>query len=447
MTYSPTMAVPSSTIIANKVKNEEFKIWKKTVPSLYQHISNLKPEFAAQEPHSIRTISFIDELVPNVERGILTVTLLYTQSDKIFKVRSSLPLGAYVSDLQQVSQPICDPNYYGIDNEPLFQYDWIFKGEDIIKLVTLDSESFVALTANGSLGWFTTFGMEPTKIITDETCTRGNGYDFTVSRDKKQIIKTSGAGDVLKMYDIVSGELLKEWKEEGSSTQHSKINNVQFVGTDFVGACYDDCVKFWHLKSEDKKPKLILKEPSDIDQGNYSEFAMSPLIDTLFITGTNSGVIKVWDLRTLFGTTWQDENKTSCNPIAEFIHFDGEAVIDLKFSPTDATNFLTVGSSGQVYHWSLEGIYSMFDSGANNIDSDENKDDEEHSTDGTPKVFDEDLQNECLLFLHTGGFNAAESTTTCRKNMVVYQESIPDLIAALDRGGLLTVYKPFTGKI
>ena len=73
----------------NKIKNEEFKIWKKSIPSLYQHISSLKPIFGPEvdeSPSTLRSLVFTNDSSCDKSKGVLSVPLLYSQGSEIFEV-------------------------------------------------------------------------------------------------------------------------------------------------------------------------------------------------------------------------------------------------------------------------------------------------------------------------------------------------------------------------
>ena len=57
----------------NKVRNEEYKIWKKSVPFLYQHISSVRPRFDSRVEDTSKfekRLTFTDKVVPDKKKGL-----------------------------------------------------------------------------------------------------------------------------------------------------------------------------------------------------------------------------------------------------------------------------------------------------------------------------------------------------------------------------------------
>lgn len=426
-TSDPTVTIAPAIILTNKVKNEEFKIWKKTVPSLYEHIWNLKPTYASSDPKVQRTIAFSDEIEKNESRGILTTSVLYAQSDKIYKIENSLPLGAQYKVMSDDNR-LAEPNYYGLENEMASQYSWVFANETIQKIIYLRADSFIVISESGNMGWFSSELMQPNKKFVDEECEGSDErYDFDVSKDFKTVVKSSGKR--ANMIQVVNSdaEVTRRW----TLPSDCKIQSVRFLDDSLFGACCDDnTIKFYDLNSVNDNPLWTLDYKNNEDSSdNLVFFEVSPLVNTLFATGSNKGHISLWDIRTIAGNAVTVGSESSPREIVQFDHLDNSVVADIKFSPTTASQLLTVDGSGRIYHWDLENLFSKGD-------------------ESQEEMSDEEIQSDCLTFLHTGGFynNTDASSQNRAVIRIAYHPIIDGLISVVNNDGLLTVYKAFTGK-
>ena len=115
------------------------------------------------------------------------------------------------------------------------------------------------------------------------------------------------------------------------------------------------------------------------------------------------------------------------NEIAKLFHSGGDSVVDILFSQTSATEFVTVGGTGNVYHWDMEYSFSRND--------DDNEDE-------VRVAAPEELQGQCLKFFHTGGTRRS-SNQFGKRNTVALHPVINDFVGTVDSDSLVTAYKPF----
>ncbi|CAI4053117.1 hypothetical protein SKDZ_16G1350 [Saccharomyces kudriavzevii ZP591] len=440
----------------NKIKNEEFKIWKKSIPSLYQHISSLKPIFGAsvdESPSTPRSLIFTDNKACEKAKGILNVPLFYSQGSDILEVECIMPLGLHYRRPENSIEPIPQPDYT-MESQKVEQTvltpKWEFTGETIEKLIYVDNSEInvkvIALSSNGSLAWFRdgvklpvyTMLESPTPLSATSSVEQNDKVcvDFAISNDSKTLAVTrgtllDGASATIKLIDNSSriGEVMRTIAVPGIKN----IQEIKFLDSHIFVTCSDDgVIRFWDGKSGGE-PLWTLNDSLD---GKTCCFAVSPFVDTLFMTGTSSGAIKAWDLRAIVASMdsaadpklTREHNKV--NELFKVHHFYSEQVSKIQFSAVLPTEMITVGGLGNVYHWDFEPIFSNY----NEINED------------FQGIISDEVEAESMTFYHTEGCRR-EIGENNKFNTVAYHSCIEDLVATVDSDGLITVYKPFTGKV
>ena len=440
----------------NLQKNEEFKIWKRAVPSFYQHISTFKPQFSkAPEnlPQLTKSLVFSDRIEENIKDGLLEISGFYSLGNEIYEFKSMLPLGACYDGAEALA---VDPNYGNslkIFEDTRFEPTWISPEEKLVKLGHLGSENVIGITESGSLLWFKDGLRVPTQtsvpgsLLSDSSNVK-KFVDFDISPDKSSILRFErhnyGSSDRQGQKSQCSlclvdnkgrtGDVIRtisfEWE------QHA-VPDIHYDDDDDDGGCRflqnqnllasctsDNKVRFWDTRSSSDSPICILNvgEGLDTATGRLQAFDTSKTIDTLFATGSDSGIVKVWDMRTVMGS-FQSKTTESQRELLSFSHLEGnDGVTDIQFSKSSATDFITVGNSGSVYHWNME--YAC------------------RASMGTVRGYTDES---CLVFYHTGGFRGHIEGASKRKT-AVYHPVVDNLIGTIEDDGLITVYKPFTGE-
>lgn len=445
----------------NKVRNEEYKIWKKSVPFLYQHISSVRPKFSSRVDDALKSekrLTFSDKVIPDKKKGLLSTTALYSQGSDVYEIDCDLPLGAFYPKAgdKDDKKALPDPDYgdaFARAQEEVPQAKWTFLGESITKISYMGSgpgdSNLLAMSKNGSLAWFRD-GIKVPVHIMQEIMGPGTSFssihsyttpeqlsvsDFALSEDYETLVKCQSNGkeeeSILKVVDNSGspGDVLRTIRIPAAVT-----NTVRFFDNHLFATCSDDNVlRFWDTRTEGK-PLWDLTDPN---HGKILSFGVSPVVDTLFATGTDTGIVKVWDVRAVVAAM-DDYSKRQHgqdpvqNELINFYHSGGDSVVDVQFSHTSSSEFLTVGGSGNVYQWDLDYFFSEYgEKTADTLDMDIAKADI--------------LQSQCLKFLHTGGSRRSVGHNG-KRNTVAYHPVIDDLVGVVDQDSLITVYKAFTGR-
>lgn len=430
-------------ITTNKIHNEEFKIWKKSIPSLYQHISTFKPSFTSRIEgieKIPKNVVFTHKVVPDKEKGTLTTSLLCTQGSDVYEVDCQLPLGLHTTS-EKLPEPHYDTAFSSLTSTTLVP-KWTYQGETITKLEYVGSPDceFIAMASNGSLAWFKEGCKVPVHVMAEmmgpstsfsmiHLQKKRNEIiaDFAVSQDTETVVKSqqsmmnggSGEHSILKIVDNCQspGDLLRTIPVEGTTVTHT----VKFHDNHMFSTCSDDNrLRFYDTRGNGK-PIWSVCDPND---GRLTCFDVSPVMETMFITGSSTGFLKLWDLRSIAAATAEQEEPTE---IVSLYHSGGDSVEDVKFGVSSPTEFLSVGGSGNVYHWDLEYLFAR---------ENENDDDVADS---------EELQQQCLRFLHTGGGRRSIGDLN-KRGTATWHPIIDGVVGCVDADGLLTVYKGFIGR-
>ncbi|CDO93609.1 unnamed protein product [Kluyveromyces dobzhanskii CBS 2104] len=439
----------AANVNTNKVRNEEFKIWKKTIPSLYEHISTLQPKFsgslssAQAVPRSILFGKLISE---NADKGLLNTLIYYAQRGDIYEISVQLPLGAY-KGFENKELP--QPKYQEFFSEPT-NSRWVFEGQPIVKLKSNSPTStLIAMSSTASLAWFDESNKQPLKTLKGPSDSQME-CDFDVSTDGKIVVKY----EVLPEYTPAATKIsiINNTDNIGEVIRSITLPNtnssrcVKFHTANLFSTVSDDnLLRFWDVRAGDEPLCSLVLDSSSTpnsgsnteseteDDGKITSVESSKFVDTLFLTGSDTGVIKLWDLRSIAAAN--DKEVKNATELVTLFQTDNDPVVNIQFSPSEPECFVTVGASGNVYHWNIGCIFSENDSQDENANSEES--------------YQDYIQERCLKFLHTGGGRRStykSDDTSLIKGSVTQHPLIRNIIATVDDDGYLSVYKGFYGR-
>lgn len=440
-------------IATNKLRNEEFKIWKKTVSLLYQHIFSVKPKYLISDKglkkDKPRCLTFSNKVVPNKMRGVLSVFAYYSFDNEIYDIECDVPLGLHISK-DSVGEKLPMPQYDGIiekiqtmEKSPKWR---VSDERRIHKLKVVGDNSVIAMLDSGAIVWFHEGTESPVCIVESGSNKVPEHQEAGESLDPLSIVDldfdVSSAGD-----QIIAGQFAPDGtkvnirlisnneKDLGKVIQSFEIPDVKSV----------HCIKFYTeniFAFSDNEGKLTfydIRNPGNvlwsILEDKILAFDFSPFIDTFMVTVSLTGQLNFWDIRTLSSKSTTTE-ETKLEPIFSLNNYVEEPVSTVEFSAASPSELITVGYSGSVYHWDISTYFQRVNELA---DDDENQEE-------TYTIDMDEIQTESLVFYHTGGSRRHLGKST-KKNSVVSHPLIEGLVGTIDVDGLITVYKPFTGAI
>ena len=437
----------------NKISNEEFKIWKKAIPTFYKHISTFKPHLHSNVTNQSRihkTVVFTDKMFPDVTKGTLTTSVLLALGADIYEIDVILPIGAHFNSTDNVSNVI--PQYDAFlknFEQTKFEPKWKILNDTVEKLYFVNNNSvkFIAVTKKGSVLYFKDEISTATAQYTAESVEINHSVDVRsdLSSDLSTIVLVSNVTknvteaekeEITTMSSTTSIKILDNVEKPGDVKKTINMKDIphcescKFLkGKDMIALCdSESTIRFWDLLKAEDKPSLTI---IDNTEGKLTSFATSSIIPTIFITGSENGTFKLYDIRLLP----QDKDTIDLSKeteyrkeIATLSHFDNDSVADIIFSQISACKFITVGKSGNVYHWDMSYLFSQGE------------------IDGEDNIESSALQSECLSFYHTGGFRRVRSSAQ-KRNTVAADSIVDDLICTVDADNLLTVYIPFTARV
>lgn len=418
----------TSDISFNKICNEEFKIWKKTVPSLYKHIITLKPRYSTPSISNnslYQTVVFSKKVVPNTANGTLNTTMYMSTGSEIYDIDSVMPLGLYNVNNENTLPEIKydEVSLKRAANTPL-RSKWTFASETIYKMIVSgenEDKFIIAMSKNGSLSWFNDTSRTPVYV---EMITTEHGkdldVDFDIKDDFSMIVRSCG-----NKVDIINNTDQRS-KVINTIQTEENISKVQFISDDFIACVTGSRILFFDIKGENiKTPSFTLKTENKI-----LSIDPSPFIDRLFVTGNETGMIELWDIRRIFGDFKLNGGKEFLSePIINLKQNNNEKIISLQFSPISITELISIDNSGNIYHWDLSSVlYNQ---------QPENEQDEVQLPDR------EEIENQCLQFIHTNGRH--HPRTLC--NSVAWHPVINNLVGSTNCDGVICIYQPFCGRL
>lgn len=430
--------VSHDTIIANKLKNEEYKIWKKVVPSLYQHITTFKPIFKNWTPEQIESlpkcITFTNKIVSdNNNNGIIVTSLFCSLGGEVFEFNCNLPLGAYYIGDKPNELPSPQYNEHEISfivEETQYEAKWVWNNEIIVKLVSLTENKFLALSKSGSIAMFQDGSKTPINTIMETTTASNIIVDIDISQDKTSLIKSkSDSTSKQTVIEIIDNESTWGNKQVSMSLENMIVTQIKFLDNNkIIGLCKDNRVCIWEVNScDDHQPNWVLQLNETLKP---TSIVSSPFIEQLFTIGFDNGEIRFYDLRNVQAQTTIPSKE---HYLFKLIQIDNDPVGQITMSQVSPFKLISMGDAGNIYHWDLEYIFGKVQ--------------EEDFEDVKGDIVNQnDIQRECLTFFHTGGARRRSLCEGQGVNTSSYHPLIDDLVTTVDQDGLLSVYKPCLGK-
>lgn len=385
--------------LREKVINEEFKIWKKTVPLLYDTIHT----HVLESP--LLSVQFLPNYTVSENKNKISVQALFgsntsgREQDHVKLVLLDLP-STLAPDFSTfaVGDSIPIPmNGDGLDSFKVLQ-SWKHPGEVNKIKVSPNGEKWITFDNQGLVHLYNRKDETPV----DFSYHTSEGYALEWVSDTEFL---SGANDSrIALWDIKDAS--KPLKEFNSHT--AVINDISFSPAAKVlfGSVADDFNTYIHdLRSPEESPAIKVST-------NHIQNAISfhPLLSSLFATGGKDNVVNLYDAR----NTKEPFRKL-------FGHND--SVVGLTWDTCYDPNFLySWGLDKRVINWDLSKLSEEVTYPSSEASESKRR----------TRV----TEDPCLAFIHGGH--------TSRINELSVHPKIPNLFATVGDDNLLEVYKSKT---
>ncbi|EEQ39755.1 Histone-binding protein RBBP4 or subunit C of CAF1 complex family protein [Clavispora lusitaniae] len=384
--------------LREQVINEEFKIWKKTVPLLYDTIHT----HAMKWP--LMAVQFLPKYTVSEDKNTISVNLAIgtntsgREQDLVQVVSLDLP-STFAPDFDEfaVSSSIPIP-MNGSESSFKVVHSWNHPGEVNKLQVSPDGESILTFDNQGTVHLFSS----PEKPSVDFKFhdSEGYGLDWVSSTEF-----LSGANDSkLALWDVVKPEAPKE----KILTHSAVINDISFSRPSkyLFGSVSDDFSTQIHdIRAINQSPVIKITN-------NHVANAISfhPSVSSLFATAGKDNVVKLYDARNV-------------NEPIRLLFGHNDSVVGLTWDADNEPNLLhSWGLDKRVITWDLNYLGEEYTYPTS------------ESSDSKRKT--RHMEDPCLKFVHGGHTN--------RINDFSVHPTISNLYASVGDDTLLEVFKPKT---
>ncbi|KAI5970717.1 hypothetical protein CANMA_000136 [Candida margitis] len=393
--------------LQEKVTNEEFKIWKKTVPLLYDLIHT----FALDHPSTI--VEWLPK-VENVDDDKVEVQFLLS-SNTINAMENSLELASITLSSTLIGHDAISVPADGVDTSN-FKRITKWKQNSVANALKLSPDGSTALSFNGD-GIIHGYNLT-SDIVVDYKYHKQSGFalEWIKDNDNNSERFLSGAND----------SQIALWQLDKPSTpiqlfksHHGAINDISTSDANIFGSVSDDSTTQIH--------DLRASSIASGGVGDYANPAIKvdnkfiqncikfhPQINTLYATAGKDNVVSLYDVRNY---------KQPFRKL--FGHND--AIRQLEWDWSNPSTLVSCGLDSRVIFWNLENLeedYSYPDANANSSETSKRKNQQANKPDP------------CLKYVHGGHVG--------RINDFAIHPKIPHLFASVGDDRLLEIWKPKT---
>ncbi|KAH3688183.1 hypothetical protein WICPIJ_000825 [Wickerhamomyces pijperi] len=319
-----------------KLQNEEFKIWKKTVPLLYETIHTYVleapsltveslPGIELSSDKTVAASSFLTGTYFGAQGGanqteFLKLNVIKLPSTLTTDVVDSIPIEEGQADTSKCSET----------------QKWSFTSEvNKARYNPLTKQIATFMGGSGLINILSRDSQIPLKTLSNHT-KEGSAMEW--SHDGKYLL--TGAQDGLVcLWDVTKDSPLSE-----TFFNHTSIvNDVawNYGVPSLFGSVSDDTSVLFHDYRADPKSPIHSIMSAHTDSVTAIDF--NPSIQNNFVTGGADNIINVWDLR----------NTTA--PIRSLYGHHG-GVTQLRFNPDDCTFLASSANDKRIHIWDLTKI-------------------------------------------------------------------------------------------
>ncbi|KAK6205276.1 putative histone acetyltransferase subunit [Scheffersomyces amazonensis] len=392
-----------------KLVNEEFKIWKKTVPLLYDTIHT----FALDSPSLV--FQWLPKFSYSNENQIITAKFLIGTNSiensnatnggsNYLKIGSVELPGSLAPDF---TKPISKPTSLNADfSTSNFVFNLGWKQTSEVNKLSLSPDSSIVLSFNGD-GVVHSYNLENNDVI-DYKYHKQEGYALEWISNE---VFLSGSNDSqIALWNINKPSTpIQLFKSHFGAVNDISTNSVVH---EIFASVSDDYTTQIHDSRVSADDSIVLKIKNKYIQ-NAIKF--NPNVQTFYATAGKDNVVNLYDLR------------SPDQPFRQLVgHNDN--VIGLQWNNHDATSLTSWGSDKRVITWDLENLDEDFVYSPDSSNESSRK--RSSNNNNNNKV------DPCLKFIHAGHTN--------RINDVALHPVIKNLYGSVGDDNLLEIWQPKT---
>ncbi|KAK6464340.1 WD40-repeat-containing domain protein [Scheffersomyces coipomensis] len=395
--------------IHEKIVNEEFKIWKKTVPLLYDTIHSIaldSPSLVFKWLPSYTYSNNKDTITAKFLIGTNVVENSNTNNSNYLKIGSiNLPSSLAPDFSKPISKPSTSNSDFSTSNF-IFNIGW--KQSSEIDKLSLSPDASKILSFNSD-GIVRSYNLDNDDVI-DYKYHKQEGFALEWITNEEFI---SGSNDSqIALWNINKPSTpIQLFKDHFGAVNDLSVNSKipQIFGSvsdDYTTQIHDSRVS---ITSEDSTVVKI--------QNKYIQNSIKfhPSLETVYITAGKDNVISLYDLR---------------NPTLPFRKFFGhnDSIIGLNWNIDDSTTFTSWSLDKRVITWDLKNLEEEFIYPTS-----------ENGNEGSKKRSSNNNNNKvdpCLKFIHAGHTN--------RINDIGLHPTIKNLYGSVGDDNLLEIWQPKT---
>ncbi|CCH43834.1 putative WD repeat-containing protein [Wickerhamomyces ciferrii] len=330
-----------------KLINEEFKIWKKSVPLLYDTIQTYVQDTPSLTIETLPNLEFSNDQ-NEVEAKFLLGTYSHhhhggENSENYLKL-ASIKLPSTLTSNFKKSIPIPTGSNSLFPKFQILQ-KWLHPNEVNKARFNKFNSKIATFTKSGDIK---IWDFKNEKSIQTLKFHEKDGFGLEWGINNENLL-TGGEDSKIALWDLSqnSSELkpIKIYE-----THDSIINDFSWNHkiTSLFGSVSDDrSIQFFDTRSQNTFNPLIKISNGHKDVINAIEF--NPVLDSIFVTGSADNLINVWDLR------------NTESPIRS-LYGHNNAISQLKFNPENPKLLASSSNDRRIAIWDLNKIDEEFDS-------------------------------------------------------------------------------------
>lgn len=321
-----------------KLINEEFKIWKKTVPLLYDTIQTFVQESPSLTIEPLSKVELSSDK-NEVEVKFLLGTYAHSPDATNYLKLAGIKLPSTLTPDFKNSIPI--PAGGAIIPKFQLLQKWIHPNEVNKARYNKFNDKIATFTKTGDIKVWDFKHEEPIKTLKFH---KKDGFGLEWGIDN-ELLLTGGEDAKIALWDLSSStnSPSRVFKNHDSIVNDFSWNHK--IPTLFGSVSDDRSIQFVDIRSSDDKPLIKI---TDAHKDVINAIQFNPSLDNLFVTGSADNLISIWDLR---------------NPVEPIRQLYGHnnAITQLQFNPTSPNLLASSSNDRRIMIWDLNKLDEEFD--------------------------------------------------------------------------------------